>query len=91
MHRCIRVLLSSLAGLFFSSPSIFSLQAVNFGPGRSDRRIKSLKKSQGGGCDAGPAVPRHCWSSSRDAIWNLTPASSDWNDAQNLQTYGETS
>jgi len=46
-----------LEGVFFSSPAISSPRAVNFGPGCSNRRIKTIKKIRGSGRAAGRAMP----------------------------------
>jgi hypothetical protein len=46
MRRCIPTLLSCLAGLFFRAALISRLQVVNFGPVRSNRRIKSRQKAR---------------------------------------------
>ena len=46
MHRCVAALLSFRPGFLTSSPAISGLQAVNFGAGRCNRRVKIRTKAK---------------------------------------------
>ena len=76
MHRCIIALLRCRTGFFFSSPAISSLQAVNFGPGRSNPRTKSRTKSRvaaallAGLCLGAFSARAQTWSGAFDNTWN---------------------
>jgi hypothetical protein len=84
VQRCIRILLSFLAGSFFSSPVISSLRAANSGLGSSSPRIKSRRKARAVaallvGLYLG-AIAAHAQT---NATWLATPTSSDFNTPTN--------